>query len=50
MPVAPDEIVIQDAEALAVHEQPAIVSTLTVPVAAAAGTEVLTGDSAKVQD
>jgi hypothetical protein len=48
VPLAPDEIVIQEPDGVAVHEQPVTVSTLMVPVAAAAGTEVLTGDSANV--
>ena len=49
VPLPPDEIVIHEADAVAVQEHPLTVSTLTVPVVASAGTEVLTGDSANVQ-
>jgi hypothetical protein len=45
VPLEPDVIEIQDADADAVHEQPVRVSTLNVPVAAALEIDVLTGDS-----
>ena len=45
LPVAPEVIEIQDADGVAVHEQPVVVSTLTVLFVAAAGTDALTGDS-----
>ena len=48
-PLAPDVMVSHEAELAAVHEQPASVSTLTVPLVAAAGTEAVTGEMAKLQ-
>jgi hypothetical protein len=48
-PLPPDVIDNQDADEDAVHEQPTSVSTLTVLLAAAAGTDVLTGLMANVQ-
>jgi hypothetical protein len=45
VPLAPDVMVIQEADAVAVHEQPVSVSTLNVPVAASLEMDVLTGDS-----
>lgn len=42
-------MVIHDADAVALHEQPVSVSTLSVPVAASLEMEVLTGESANVQ-
>jgi hypothetical protein len=47
-PLPPEVIVSQDAEEDAVHEQPASVSTLTLLLVAAAGTDVLTGLIANV--
>lgn len=49
LPLAPEVIVIHAAFATAVHEQPASVSTLTLLLVAAAGTEALTGEIEKVQ-
>lgn len=46
-PLPPDVIEIQEAEAVAVHEHPTSVSTLRVLLVAAAGTDVLTGESEK---
>jgi hypothetical protein len=43
-PLPPDVIEIHEAEADAVHVQPASVSTLSVLLVEAAGTEVLTGE------
>ena len=48
VPLAPDVMLIQEAEAVAFQVQPGSVSTLTVPVAASLGMEVLTGESANV--
>jgi hypothetical protein len=45
VPLAPEVIVIQDADGDAVQEQPVRVSTLSVPVAAALEIDVLTGES-----
>jgi hypothetical protein len=42
-------MVIHDAEAVAVHEQPVSVSTLKVPVVASLEIDVVTGESAYVQ-
>lgn len=46
VPLAPDVMVIHEADAAAVHEQPASVSTLSVPVVASLEIDVLTGESA----
>ena len=48
-PPGPDVMVSHDVEVAAVHEQPVSVSTLTVPLVAAAGTEAVTGEMAKLQ-
>lgn len=48
-PLPPDAIEIHDAEDVAVHAQPARVSTLTVPLVASAGAETLTGEIENVQ-
>lgn len=48
-PLPPAVIDSQDAADVAVHEQPAGVLTLTVPLVAAAGTDVLTGETENVQ-
>ncbi len=49
VPLEPDVMLIHDADAVALHEHPVSVSTLSVPVAASLEMEVLTGDSANVQ-
>jgi hypothetical protein len=48
-PLAPEVMEIHDADGTAVHEQPARVSTLRLPLVAAAGTDVLTGETVNVQ-
>jgi hypothetical protein len=48
-PLAPDVMVSHDADVDAVHAQPVSVSTLTLPLVAAAGTEAVTGAMAKLQ-
>ena len=47
-PLPPDVMEIQDAADVAFHVQPASVSTLTLLLVAAAGTDVLTGEIANV--